>query len=178
MVLLAKNKSGYQNLIKLASIAYTEGFYYVPRIDKDVIQQYHKDIIVLSGNMNGEIPGLILKVGETQAEESLVWWKNLFGDDFYIEINRHQLEFEQRVNNSLISHTRKHNVKLIGANSVYYLNQEDSESHDVLLCVKENELVSTPKGRGRGFVLGLENDSYYLKSKEKCKNCFLIYLKQ
>ena len=87
MVLLAKNKSGYQNLIKLASIAYTEGFYYVPRIDKDAIQQYHKDIIVLSGNMNGEIPGLILKVGETQAEESLVWWKNLFGDDFYIEIN-------------------------------------------------------------------------------------------
>ena len=172
VVLLAKNKSGYQNLIKLASIAYTEGFYYVPRIDKSAIEQYHKDIIVLSGNMNGEIPGLILKVGETQAEESLIWWKNLFCDDFYIEINRHQLEFEQRVNDSLISLARKHNVKLIGANSVYYLNQEDSESHDVLLCVKENELVSKPKGRGRGFRYGLENDSYYLKSKQEMQELF------
>ena len=172
VVLLAKNKSGYQNLIKLASIAYTEGFYYVPRIDKSVIEQYHEDIIVLSGNMNGEIPGLILKVGETQAEESLIWWKNLFGDDFYIQINRHQLEFEQRVNDSLISLARKHKVKLIGANSVYYLNQEDAESHDVLLCVKENQLVSTPKGRGRGFRYGLENDSYYLKSKEEMQELF------
>ena len=86
MVFLAKNKNGYQNLIKLVSLSYTKGKYYVPRIDKGLIEQYHDDIIVLSGNSYGEIPNLILNVGEKQAEDSLIWWKNLFQDDFYIEI--------------------------------------------------------------------------------------------
>ena len=89
VVFLAKNKAGYQNLIKLASLAYTKGMYYVPRIDKKLIEEYKSDIIVLSGNLYGEIPNLILNVGENQAEEALILWKNTFKDDFYIELSRH-----------------------------------------------------------------------------------------
>lgn len=172
MVFLAKNKKGYQNLIKLASIAYTKGMYYVPRIDKEAVQQYKEDIIVLSGNLNGEIPNLISNVGENQAEEALLWWKELFGADFYIELTRHYLDTEDRVNSVLIRLARKHDVKLVATNNTYYINREDAEAHDVLLCVKENELVETPKGRGRGFRYGLENDEYYFKSKEEMIDLF------
>ena len=83
-------------MAKMSSIAYTEGFYYVPRIDKKVIEQYKEDIIVLSGNLYGEIPSKILNIGENQAEEALIWWKEQFGDDFYIEIMRHNQEDENR----------------------------------------------------------------------------------
>ncbi len=172
IVLLAKNKRGYQNLIKLASIAYTKGMYYVPRIDKNVIEQYKDDLIVLSGNLFGEIPSLILNVGEKQAEESLLWWKEKFGSDFYLEIMRHSLEVENRVNETLISFSKKHKVQLVATNNVYYLNKDDAESHDVLLCVKEGELVSTPKGRGRGFRYGLDNNEYYFKTSEEMKALF------
>jgi DNA polymerase-3 subunit alpha len=172
IVLLAKNKNGYQNLIKLASIAYTEGMYYVPRIDKNAIESYKDDLIVLSGNLYGEISSLILNVGEIQAEESLIWWKNLFGSDFYLEIMRHQIEVEERVNETLIQFSRKNSVKLVATNNIYYLNKEDADSHDVLLCVKDGELVSTPKGRGRGFRYGLENNEYYFKSSDQMKQLF------
>ncbi len=167
IVILAKNKAGYQNLIKLASIAYTKGMYYVPRIDKEVIEQYKSDLIVLSGNLYGEIPSLLLNVGETQAEEALLWWKAQFGTDFYIELSRHNLEVEDRVNVTLVSLARKHEVKIVATNNTFYINREDAEAHDVLLCVKDNELVETEKGRGRGFRFGLENDEYYFKSKDE-----------
>lgn len=172
MVFLAKNKNGYQNLIKLASIAYTEGMYYVPRIDREVIQQYKEDIIVLSGNMYGEISSLISNVGETQAEQALLWWKSIFGADFYLEIMRHDLDVENRVNQSLINFSTKNNVKLVATNNIYYLNKEDADSHDVLLCVKDGELLSTPKGKGRGLRFGLENNEYYFKSSEEMKQLF------
>ncbi|MER8149628.1 PHP domain-containing protein, partial [Acinetobacter baumannii] len=90
------------NLAKMASIAYTDGFYYVPRIDKAVVDQYKEDVIVLSGNLSGEVPNKILNVGEKQAEEALLWWKNTFGSDFYVELMRHQQEDENRVNASLV----------------------------------------------------------------------------
>ena len=172
VVLLAKNKNGYQNLIKLASAAYTDGMYYVPRIDKNLIEQYHEDVMVLTGNLYGEVPSLILNVGETQAEEALVWWKNLFGDDLYVEVMRHGQENENRVNETLIRLAKKHEVKLIASNNTYYLDQSDASAHDVLLCVKDNELVSTPKGRGRGFRYGLDNEEYYFKSQEEMKDLF------
>jgi DNA polymerase-3 subunit alpha len=172
VVLLAKNKNGYQNIIKLASIAYTKGMYYVPRVDKEVIEQYKEDIIVLSGNLYGEIPNLILNVGEKQAEEALLWWKQQFGADFYIELSRHQLETEERVNPILIQLARQHEVKIVATNNTYYLNQTDAQAHDVLLCVKDNELVETPKGKGRGFRYGLENDQYYFKSTEEMVELF------
>lgn len=173
VVLLAKNKNGYHNLIKLASMAYTDGMYYVPRIDKKAIEQYKEDIIVLTGNLYGEVPSLILNVGETQAEEALVWWKEQFGEDLYVEVMRHGQENEDRVNETLVRLAEKHNVKLVATNNTYYIEQKDAEAHDVLLCVKDNELVSTPKGRGRGFRYGLDNEEYYFKSQEEMKKLFL-----
>ncbi|NBX80959.1 MAG: DNA polymerase III subunit alpha [Flavobacteriales bacterium] len=172
IVILAKNKAGYQNLIKLASIAYTKGMYYVPRIDKQAIETYKNDLIVLSGNLYGEIPNLIMNVGETQAEEALLWWKEQFGEDFYIELSRHNLDVEDRVNATLVNLARKHNVKIVATNNTFYINRSDAEAHDVLLCVKDNELVETQKGRGRGFRFGLENDEYYFKSKDEMISLF------
>lgn len=172
IVLLAKNKRGYHNLAKMSSIAFTQGFYYVPRIDKKVIQQYKEDVIVLSGNLYGEIPNKILNIGENQAEEALLWWKTEFGDDFYMEVMRHGQEDENRVNQSLISLARKHSVKLVATNNTYYAEKSDSHAHDILLCVKDGEKLATPKGRGRGFRYGLPNSEYYFKSGDEMKKLF------
>ncbi|PKB17058.1 DNA polymerase III subunit alpha [Flavobacterium sp. 5] len=172
VVLLAKNKKGYHNLAKMASIAYVNGFYYVPRIDRAVVEQYKEDIMVLSGNLYGEIPSKILNIGENQAEEALIWWKEQFGDDFYLEIMRHQQEDENRVNKTLIEFSQKHNVKLIASNNTFYLNKEDANAHDILLCVKDGEKQATPIGRGRGYRYGLPNQEYYYKSQEEMKKLF------
>jgi DNA polymerase-3 subunit alpha len=172
MVLLAKNKKGYQNLIKLSSIAFTHGMYYVPRIDKNLIEQYKEDIIVLTGGIYGEIPSLILNVGENQAEQALLWWKERFGEDFYLEVMRHGQENENRVNETLVRFSEKHNVKLVATNNTFYLNKSDAKSHDILLCVKDGELVSTPKGRGRGFRFGLDNEEYYYKTADEMRQLF------
>ena len=172
IVLLAKNKNGYQNLVKLASIAYTDGFYYVPRIDKKLIEQYKEDILVLSGNLQGEVPNKILNLGERQAEEALIWWKEQFGDDFYIEMMRHNQEDENRVNQTLLTLARKHEVKLIATNNTYYISQDDSNAHDILLCVRDAEKQATPIGRGRGFRFGLPNQEYYFKSQDQMKQLF------
>ncbi len=172
-VLLAKNKVGYENLIKLSSIAYKEGNYGLfPRIDKELIEKHAEGLIALSGSLGGEIPHLILNVGETQAEEALLWWKELFKDDFYLELNRHGLEEENRLNEILVEFARKHEVKLIASNEYYYLDQADAKAHDVLLCIKENEKQSTPIGRGRGFRPGLPNENYYFKSQQEMKEAF------
>lgn len=172
VVLLAKNKNGYHNLAKMASIAYTEGFYYVPRIDKKVISQYKQDVIVLSGSLSGEVANKILNIGERQAEEALVWWKQEFGEDFYIEVMRHNQEDENRVNQVLIPMARKNNVKLIATNNAYYLDKKDANAHDILLCVKDGEKQSTPIGRGRGYRYGLPNQEYYYKSEKEMKELF------
>ncbi|MDI9256459.1 DNA polymerase III subunit alpha [Flavobacterium sedimenticola] len=172
VVFLAKNKNGYHNLAKLSSIAYTEGFYYVPRIDKKTIQQYKEDIIILSGNLNGEIPSKVLNIGENQAEEALIWWKAQFGDDFYIELMRHNQEDENRVNASLISLAKKHGVKTVATNNVFYINKEDANAHDILLCVRDGEKQSTPIGRGRGYRYGFNNQEYYFKSSDEMKKLF------
>jgi len=172
IVFLAKNKNGYHNLAKLSSIAYTEGFYYVPRIDRRAVEQYKEDIIVLSGNLYGEIPSKILNVGEIQAEEALVWWKEQFADDFYLELMRHNQEDENRVNASLLALAKKHNVKTVATNNVFYINKEDANAHDILLCVRDGEKQSTPIGRGRGYRYGLDNQEYYFKSGEEMKKLF------
>lgn len=173
VVFLAKNKRGYHNLIKLASIAHTEGMYYVPRIDKKVVEQYKEDLIVLTGGLGGEIPSLILNVGEKQAEEALIWWKDQFGDDLYIEVMRHGQEDEDRVNASLIKLSQKHEVKLLATNNTFYATKEDANTHDILLCVRDGEQVATPKGKGRNFRFGLENEEYYFKSGDEMKELFL-----
>ncbi|MBO0331267.1 DNA polymerase III subunit alpha [[Muricauda] lutisoli] len=172
IVLLAKNKKGYHNLAKMSSIAYTDGFYYVPRIDKKVIEQYKEDVIALTGNLYGEVPNKILNVGENQAEEALLWWKEQFGNDFYIEIMRHGQEDEDRVNQVLVRMAKEHNVKLVATNNTYYCDKKDAEAHDILLCVKDGEKQSTPIGRGRGYRYGLPNQEYYFKSSDEMKELF------
>lgn len=172
IVLLAKNKKGYHNLAKLSSHAYTDGFYYVPRIDKKLILQYKEDLIVLTGNLYGEVPSKVLNIGENQAEEALLWWKDAFGDDLYIEIMRHNQEDENRVNAVLIELSKKHNVKLVATNNTYYAKQEDANAHDILLCVKDGEKQATPIGRGRGYRYGLPNQEYYFKSSKEMKDLF------
>ncbi|SFC14060.1 DNA polymerase-3 subunit alpha [Parapedobacter composti] len=172
VVFLAKNKRGYHNLAKMSSIAYTKGFYYVPRIDRSIIEQYKDDVIVLSGNLYGEIPNKLLNMGENQAEEALLWWKRTFGSDFYIELMRHGQEDEDRVNQSLVTLANKHGVKTVATNNTYYIKKADAHAHDILLCVKDGEKLSTPKGRGRGFRFGLPNDEYYFKSGDEMKKLF------
>ncbi|MGR7813091.1 DNA polymerase III subunit alpha [Lacinutrix undariae] len=172
IVLLAKNKKGYHNLAKLSSHAFVDGFYYLPRIDKKLIQQYKEDLICLTGNLYGEVPSKVLNVGENQAEEALLWWKEEFGDDLYIELMRHNQEDENRVNPVLINFSKKHDIKLIASNNTYYCKQTDANAHDILLCVKDGEKQSTPIGRGRGYRYGLPNQEYYFKSSKEMKVLF------
>jgi len=176
VVCLAKNKNGYHNLAKMASIAYTQGFYYVPRIDKAVIEQYKEDIIVLTGGLWGDIPSAILNEGEAIAEEKLLWWKEQFGDDFYIELNRHDIEEEKYVNKVLLQFAEKHNIKYVAANNTFYTVKEDADAHDILICLKDGKLKSQEKkyyGKtGREFRFGFPNDSFYLKSGTEMKQLF------
>ena len=172
IVLLAKNKRGYHNLAKMSSIAFVDGFYYVPRIDREIIQKYKEDIIVLTGNLNGEVPIKILNLGEKQAEEALLWWKSEFKDDFYIELMRHHQQDEKIVNETLLKFSKNHHIKVVATNNTFYLTQEDSNAHDILLCVKDGEKQATPIGKGRGYRYGLPNDEYYFKSSQEMKTLF------
>jgi len=173
VVIIAKNEKGYHNLAKMSSIAFTHGKYYVPRIDKKVVEEYKEDLIVLTGNIYGEVPSKILNIGEKQAEEAFLWWKEQFGDDFYAEIIRHGQEDEDKINETLIQFAEKHDVKLVASNNTFYLEQKDAEAHDTLLCIKDGELRNTPVGRGRGFRYGLPNDQYYFKSANEMKTIFM-----
>jgi len=172
VVLLAKNKNGYHNITKLSSISNTIGFYYVPRIDRKLLEQYKDDIIVLSGNMQGEVARKILTIGEKQAEEAVIWWKESFKDDFYLEIMRHGLENEDHVNKIIINFAKKYQIQLIATNDTYYITQTEAEAQDILICVKEGEQQSTPKGYGRGYRRGLPNDTYFFKSQDEMKTLF------
>ena len=172
IVFLAKNKRGYKNLSIMSSIAYTEGFYYVPRIDKEVIKKHKTDLIVLTGNLYGEIPSKILNISEEQAEESLLWWKEEFGTDLYVEVMRHGQENENRANEILIELSKKHKIKLVATNNSYYTNKREANAHDILLCVKDGEKQSTPIGKGRGYRFGLPNQEYYFKSQNEMKELF------
>lgn len=175
-VLLAKNKAGYHNLAKLASMAFVEGFYYVPRIDKELLLQYKDNLIATTGGLWGEIPHLILNVGEKQAEEAFVWWKEQFGEDFYVELNRHGVEEENVVNEVLLRFAKQYGVKYFAANNTYYSEKKDAVAHDVLLCVKDGDPVSKPKKyigkRGREFRYGFPNEEFYIKSQDEMKSLF------
>ncbi|MFK7900295.1 MAG: PHP domain-containing protein, partial [Cyclobacteriaceae bacterium] len=175
-VILAKNKKGYHNLAKLASAAFVEGFYYVPRIDKEILKQYKGDLIVTTGGLWSEIPSLILNVGEAQAEEAFVWWKEQFGEDFYVELNRHGIEEEEVVNKKLLEFATKYDVKYIAANNNYYIDRQNAQAHDVLLCVKDGEIIHKPKmylgKKGREYRFGLPNEEFYIKSPDEMKKLF------
>jgi len=172
-ILLAKSKNGYHNLAKLSSYGFTEGLYGIyPRVDKALVAAYKQDLIALTGSLSSEIPYLILNVGEKQAEEAFRWWHDLFGDDFYIELNRHGIPEEDRVNETLLHFGKKYNVKYFAANEAFYTNKDEANAHDVLLCIKEGEFKSTPIGYGRGHRYGLANTEYYFKSQEEMNSIF------
>ena len=172
IVFLAKNKRGYHNLAQMTSKAYVNGFYYIPRIDREIVKQHKEDLIVLSGNMYGEIAAKILNLGDRQAEEALQWWHSEFKEDFYIELMRHGEEGEDRANAVMVEFARQYNIPLIATNNTYYTNKEEANAHDILLCVKEGEKQATPIGRGRGFRYGFPNHEYYYKSPDEMKALF------
>ena len=151
LVLLAKNEIGYKNLIKLSSIAFADGYYYKPRIDIDLLREYHEGIIASSACLAGEINRKLMNETVEIAEEALLKYKDIFGDDFYIELQRHQAtnpEMNQDVypdqvfvNKHLVELSEKHNVKYIATNDVHYLNEEDADAHDRLICLSTGRMV-------------------------------------
>ncbi|MDR1408323.1 MAG: DNA polymerase III subunit alpha [Tannerella sp.] len=154
LIVLAKTLKGYKNLIKMVSISWTEGFYRNARIDKRLLEKYHEDLIVCSACLGGEIPQLIMKGQIEKAEESMLWFKNLFGDDYYLELQRHRTDEpgadreiypkQQEVNEVLIQLAHKHHVKLIATNDVHFVDAEHAEAHDRLICLSTQKDLNDP----------------------------------
>jgi DNA polymerase-3 subunit alpha len=172
-VCLAKNQRGYYNLIRLCSLGYLKGLYKgIPRVGLDSMLLYKEDIIVLSGDLNAHIPYNLLNKGEKHAEKIFLWWRESFKDNFYVELLRHGLEEERYVNEVLLFFAKKYNVRYIIQNNNFYLNKLDSKAHDVLLCIKHGQKLSSPIGMGRGYRVGLPNDQFYFKSKQDMNKLF------
>jgi DNA polymerase-3 subunit alpha len=174
-LLLAKNKTGYENLSKLCSLGFIEGAYgKYPRIDKELLLQYHEGIIATSCCIGAEIPQTILQGKIEEAEEKLRWWIDLFGDDFYIELQRHRnmdnidgLGVSQEdVNQQLLRFAEKYNLKVICTNDSHYVDEEDSAPHDILLCINTNSLLEE-KERFR-----FPSSDFYFKTKEEMNRLF------
>ncbi|MGM5631141.1 DNA polymerase III subunit alpha [Apibacter raozihei] len=167
-ILLAKNHAGFKNLSKLSTFGYKVGLYAgYPRIGKELIEQYKENLIATTGGLSSEIPSLILNVGEKQAEEAFVYWHNLFGEDFYVELLRHHLDEEEHLNKVLLRFAEKYGVKVLAQNDTFYINKEEAETQDILLCIKDGEKQSTPIGRGFGKRYGLPNNEYNFKSQKE-----------
>ena len=154
LILLAKNLQGYHSLCKLASIAYTEGLYNRPRIDHDVLKQYHEGLIVCSACLGGEIPQLIMRGDLEGAERAVLWFKEVFGDDYYIELMRHKTDkpnanvdtyrWQMKVEPELIRLARKHDIKLIATNDAHFVEEEHGEAHDHLICLATQKDYADP----------------------------------
>ncbi|MDR2231782.1 MAG: DNA polymerase III subunit alpha [Tannerella sp.] len=154
LVLLAKSLKGYKNLIKIVSSSWIDGFYRNPRIDKELLEKYHEDLIACSACLAGEIPQLIMNGQKDKAEESVMWFKNLFGDDYYLELQRHKTNnpnadrttysHQTQVNKVLIEFAQKHSIKLIATNDVHFVNEEDAEAHDRLICINTGKDYNDP----------------------------------
>ncbi|QQG43837.1 MAG: DNA polymerase III subunit alpha [Candidatus Roizmanbacteria bacterium] len=170
LVLLAKNLTGYQNLLKIVSIAHLEGFYYKPRVDFEVLEKYHEGIIALSACMNGEISSLLLDNQKKAAEKLLEKYISIFGHDFYIEIQRHpNVEKLESLNKELIALSRKFGVPLVATNDVHYLNVEDAYAQEILLCIQTQRAIFE-KNRPLSMI---DVPDYYFKSAEEMKGQFL-----
>src|SRR5450755_5150517 len=144
-VLLAKNKTGYQNLIRLTSLGYIEGMYSkYPRIDKELIHKYHEGLIATTCCLGALVPQTILKKGEAEGENEFKWWLNIFQEDYYIELQRHGIPDQDKVNLVLLKFAKKYNVKIIASNDSHYVDQKDSNAHDILLCINTGEKQATP----------------------------------
>ena len=177
-LLLAKNQDGYKNLSKLCSLGYMEGLYSKwPRIDKEILLKYHHGLIATTCCIGAEVPQAILNHGEARAEELFKWWLDLFGDDYYVELQRHKLPAQEKVNAVLLRFAAKYNVKIIASNDSHYVDRDDANAHDILLCVNTGELQSKPVWKGDGFGgrdyrFGFPNDEFYFKSTAEMSELF------
>ena len=167
LVLLAENNIGYHNLIRLVSKASLEGFYYKPRIDKELLRQHHEGLIALSACINGEIPQEIINGDLTQAVQIVQEYVEIFGqDNFFLEIQNHGIDKEKNVCDELIKISRELNIPLVATNDVHYVKQSDSAAHDVLLCLQTNKILSDE------HRLKFSSDDYYLKSPAQMYDLF------
>ena len=166
LILLAKNNNGYKNLSKLVSIGFTEGYYYKPRIDLETLEKYHEDLICCSACLAGSIPQAILNGDMEKAEETAMWYKNLFGEDYYLEIQTNTLKEQSLVNQKLVELSRKLNIPLVATNDAHYTRKEDAYNHEVLLCIQTGKKMSD-EDRMR-----FATDDFYIKSPEEVKEFF------
>jgi len=168
LVLLAKNKTGYQNLIKLTSMAHLEGFYYKPRIDWEILEKYHEGLVALSACLQGEIPASVLNGDLEKTKELILKYQNLFGpENFYLEVQHHPSSEEQKiVNRELINFSKKLGVPLVATNDIHYLNSEDAEAQDVLLCLQTKRKITD---KDRMCMLG---EDYSMRPTEQMERDF------
>ncbi|GAB4312349.1 MAG: DNA polymerase III subunit alpha [Bacteroidales bacterium] len=166
LILLAKNKTGYHNLARLVTLGYSEGFYYRPRIDKELLEQYHEGLIVSTACLGGEIPQTIMNQGKEKAREAIEWYRQLFGDDFYLELQNHNLPEQKTVNSTLLELAAETGIKVIATNDVHYINKEDYEAHDIL--IRLNTGADIDDNKGEMHYSGQE----YLKSPEEMAALF------
>ncbi len=179
-LLLAKNAEGYRNLVKLCSLGYIEGLYgKYPRIDKELILKYHKGLIATTCCLGAEVPRTILGKGEAEGEKVFKWWLDLFGEDYYIEIQRHDIPEQNTLNEILLRFAKKYNVKTIASNDSHYVDQQDYNAHDILLCINTGEKQSTPSMKDfddnasmKGKRFAFYNDQFYFKTTEEMNKLF------
>lgn len=178
---LAKNETGYKNLVKLCSLGYMEGLYgKYPRIDKELILQYHEGLIATTCCLAAEVPRTILRKGEEEGEKVFKWWLDLFGDDYYVEMQRHDIPDQLKVNEVLLKFARKYNVPIIASNDSHYVDQDDANAHDILLCINTGEKQSTPKakdfddeeGKAKDTRFAFYNDQFYFKNTQEMSHLF------
>ena len=166
LILLAKDNNGYKNLSKLVSLSFIEGFYYKPRIDKEILEKYHEGLICQSACLAGEISQAILKNDMEEAKRVALWYKNLFGDDYYLEIQNNGIKQQVLVNQKIIEIARELNIPLVATNDAHYSRREDAYNHEVLLCIQTGKKMSD-EDRMR-----FETDELYIKSPEEMINYF------
>ncbi len=173
VVLLAKNFSGYQNLAKLSSLGYVNGFYFgVPRISREMIAEHKDGLIALTAGTYGDIPNTILEFGEQKGEELFKWWHHTFQDDFYVQLQNHHVDEEDHVNNVLLQFADKYRVNILAQNETFYTEKTDANIQDILFCIKDGEKVTSPVGKGFGKRRGLPSQEYYIKDAEEIKAAF------
>ena len=180
-ILLAKNEQGYKNLVKLTSLGYIEGMYSkYPRIDKQLIHKYHEGLIATTCCLGALVPQTILKSGEEEGENEFKWWLNIFQEDYYVELQRHGMAEQDKVNAVLLRFAKKYNVKVIASNDSHYVDQSDFNAHDILLCINTGEKQSTPALRefndddvsSKNKRFAFPNDQFYFKTTEEMGKAF------
>src|SRR3569832_1152202 len=160
-VLLAKNEMGYKNLSTLCSLGFLEGYYYKPRIDKHLIKQHAGGLMATTCCLAGEVSLTFLCLGEAAAEEHFLEWLDIFGEDYYIELQRHGIKAQSQCNEVLLRWSKKHQVKVIATNDVHYVDQQDSTAQDILLCLQTGKDYTDPNR------MRFENDQFFLKSPQE-----------